>query len=180
MKSVFRRDAHAFLQSWAGSSSKPSWALWFRLIFLTPGFQLVCLVRLQRWIGKMPMVGPFLRRVVWYWTTLVFACDIDPQAQIGPGLYLPHPTGIVIGGSVKIGSDVAILQHVTLGRGLRNLNQSPVIGNFCEIGCGAVLLGAIVMGDGAKVGANSVVLSDIPAGAIAVGVPARLIARSAT
>jgi serine O-acetyltransferase len=161
------------LRTWA-SSGKPAWMLWARLIFLTPGFQLVALIRFQRWVRHVPLVGTGLRRIVWYWATLFFGCDIDPNSEIGPGLYLPHPTGIVIGGRVKLGADVLIRQNVTLGSGRRDIDQSPVIGDDVELGAGAVVLGDITIGSGAKVGANSVVLASVPPNSVAVGVPARI------
>jgi serine O-acetyltransferase len=176
--SALRKDALNVLRTW-NASGKASWILWTRLIFLTPGFQLVALIRLQRWLGRVPVIGIGLRRLVWYVATLLFACDVDPQAEIGPGLYIPHPTGIVIGGSVKIGANVSILQNVTLGRGRPETAESPVIEDDVYIGAGAVVLGNIVIGAGAKIGANSVVLKSLPANAIAVGAPARTIVRTA-
>jgi serine O-acetyltransferase len=176
---AIRKDAQSVLRTWDGSG-KPSWVLWTRLIFLTPGFHLVALIRFQRWLGRVPVIGTGLRRLVWYVATLLFACDVDPQAEIGPGLYIPHPTGIVIGGSVKIGANVSILQNVTLGRGRPETPASPVIGDDVYIGAGAVVLGNIVIGAGAKIGANSVVLKSLAPNTIAVGVPAHAISKTAT
>jgi serine O-acetyltransferase len=161
-----------------GASRKPRWMLWLRLLFLTPGFQFVFWLRLQRKVGAIPLAGPILRRILWYGTRVCFASDVDTQARLGSGLYTPHPFGIVIGAGVRIGENVAILQRVTLGRaGLDHVY--PVIGNGVEIGAGASILGAIHIGDGARIGANSVVLKDVPAGAVAVGAPARVILRAA-
>lgn len=175
MIATLRKDAEPWLRSWVKTSSKASWVLWLRLLLLTPGFQFVFLLRVQRSLGRIPVVGSGLRRMAWYFTTLIFSCDIDPQAEIGTGLYTPHPTGIVVGGGVKIGVNVSILQNVTLGRGRRDLEEAPVIGDGAEIGCGAAVLGPISIGVGAKVGANSVVIKDVPPDAVAVGVPARVL-----
>lgn len=173
MPSPLSRDADRFFSRW-GQSRKPRWMLWIRLLLLTPGFQFVMLLRFQRWLGRLPLVGKALRRFGWYWTTILFSSDVDPEVRIGPGLYVPHPTGIVIGGSVVIGADVSILQNVTLGRtGVEH--GDPVICDGCEIGAGAVILGSLRIGRDAKVGANSVVLMDVPDGAVAVGVPARIL-----
>lgn len=172
---MLARDAHLFLAR-LGVSRKPRWMLWARLAFLTPGFQFVFWLRLQRAVARLPILGPVLRRIFWYWTRLCFSSDVDTRARIGPGLYTPHPFGIVIGAGVRIGENVAILQRVTLGRAGTD-HVYPVIGNGVEIGAGAAILGAISIGDGARIGANSVVLKDVPAGAVAVGAPARVIER---
>ncbi|NPD16317.1 hypothetical protein HOY34_14045 [Xinfangfangia sp. D13-10-4-6] len=167
------------LRSWEGSSRKPRLFLWLRLWLLTPGFQLMVLVRLQRGLTRIPLlgpvIGPALRRILWYISTIWFGCDISTNARIGPGLYLPHPIGIVIGGDVRLGAGVTILQNVTLGR--RDLTQSgsPTIGDGAEIAAGAVIAGPVTIGNDAKIGANSVVLHDVPAGRVAVGVPARVL-----
>lgn len=175
MRKAIAQDAGMFFSRW-GSSRKPRWMLWGRLLFLTPGFQLVFWLRVQRSLKTVPALGSALRRILWYVTTIWFSCDIDPEVEIGPGLYLPHPLGIVIGGGVRIGENVSILQNVTLGR-VATEHLDPTLGDNVEIGAGAVVLGAIHVGSGAKVGANSVVLKDVPAGAIAVGAPARIIVR---
>ena len=175
MMATLRKDAEPWLRSWGRTSSKAGWVLWLRLLLLTPGFQFVVMLRLQRALGRIPLVGPGLRRVAWYVTTVWFGCDVDPQARIGRGFYTPHPTGIVIGGGVVIGENVSILQNVTLGRGRRDLEESPVIADGVEIGCGAAVLGPIAVGANAKIGANSVVIKSVPADAIAVGSPARLL-----
>lgn len=175
MIATLRKDAEPWLRSWGNTSSKAAWVLWLRLLLLTPGFQFVFLLRVQRGVGRIPLVGSLLRRIVWYITTMMFSCDVDPQAKIGTGFYTPHPTGIVIGGGVVIGANASVLQNVTLGRGRRDLEEAPVIGEGTEIGCGAAVLGAITIGAGAKIGANSVVLRDVPPGAVAVGSPARIL-----
>ncbi len=100
-----------------------------------------------------------------------------PSARIGPGLLLPHPVGIVVGDDVEIGDNATIYQHVTLGqRGARDQSY-PVIGHNVVIYAGAVIIGNITIGDGAVIGANAVVTGDVPAGATAVGIPARISTR---
>ena len=101
MRAALTRDAQMFFSRW-GTSRKPRWMLWGRLLLLTPGFQLGFWLRVQRALKTVPVVGPALRRCLWYVTTIWFSCDVDPEVEIGPGLYLPHPLGIVIGGGVKI------------------------------------------------------------------------------
>ncbi|MBR0785694.1 serine O-acetyltransferase [Bradyrhizobium iriomotense] len=100
--------------------------------------------------------------------------SIHPAASIGSSVYLDHATGIVIGANVIIGDEVTILQNVSIGRRSELPARSPRIGRGVYIGGGATILGDISIGDLAKIGAGTVVTSDIPAGCTAVGNPARL------
>lgn len=179
MIAILREDAAPYLRGWRRTSRKPAWMLWMRLMLLTPGFQFVFWIRFQRTAKRWPVVGGALSRLAWYYSSRAFASDVDPTAQIGPGLHVPHPSGIVIGGGCRVGANVAILQHVTLGQAHRGSKASPVIEDGAEIGVGACVLGAIRVGRGAVIGANSVVLKDVPAGSIAVGSPARILERRA-
>ncbi|MBB4374152.1 serine O-acetyltransferase [Bradyrhizobium sp. cir1] len=100
--------------------------------------------------------------------------SIHPSASIGSSVYLDHATGIVIGANVVIGDETIILQNVSIGRSSELPTRSPRIGRGVFIGSGATILGDISIGDFAKIGADTVVTSDIPAGCTAVGNPARL------
>jgi serine O-acetyltransferase len=100
--------------------------------------------------------------------------SIHPAARIGSSVYLDHATGIVIGAHVVIGDEVIILQNVSIGRRGELPARSPRIGSNVFIGSGATILGDISIGDFAKIGAGTVVTSDVPAGCTAVGNPARL------
>jgi len=100
--------------------------------------------------------------------------SIHPAASIGSSVYLDHATGIVIGANVVIGDEVTILQNVSVGRGSELPTRSPRIGRGVYIGGGATILGDISIGDFAKIGADALVTSDVPAGCTAVGNPARL------
>ena len=105
----------------------------------------------------------------------VFHVDIHPAARIGKGVMFDHATGLVIGETAEVGNDVSILHHVTLGgTGAVGCDRHPKVGDGVLIGAGATLLGPIVVGTGAKIGAGSLVLSDVPPRATAVGNPARL------
>ena len=106
-----------------------------------------------------------------------FGCYLHLNAQIGPGLRLPHPVGIVIGEGVMLGARCTIYQHVTLGGrrlGDWQAGRYPRVGDDVVLFCGAAVLGTLSIGDGAVVGANAVVLEDVPAGGVAVGVPAKV------
>jgi serine O-acetyltransferase len=109
-----------------------------------------------------------------------FGIEVSPRVKIEGGLFLPHTVGTVIG-AASIGRNCTIMQGVTLGALETDLGFTPatrpVIGNDVVIGSGAKVLGGITVGDHAKIGANAVVLRDVPAYAVAVGVPARILAR---
>lgn len=104
--------------------------------------------------------------------SLVYGLEIAMSQEIGGGLYIAHPYGTVIM-PAKIGKNCSIVHNVTIG--LRNEWDFPVIGDDVFIGAGARVLGGIVIGDGAKIGANAVVIEDVPARATVVGVPGRVI-----
>lgn len=104
----------------------------------------------------------------------VLQVSIHPAAQIGSSVYLDHATGIVIGANVVIGDEATILQNVSIGRRGELPTRSPRIGRGVFIGAGATILGDLSIGDFAKVGAGTVVTSDVPGGCTAVGNPARL------
>jgi serine O-acetyltransferase len=106
----------------------------------------------------------------------VFAVDIHPAARIGPGLMIDHATGLVIGETAVVGNNCSFLHGVTLGgTGKEWGDRHPKVGNNVSIGCNASILGNISIGDDCKVGCNSVVVKDVPAGATAVGSPARIL-----
>jgi serine O-acetyltransferase len=103
--------------------------------------------------------------------------ELPCETQVGRRLRIEHFGGIIVSGDAVIGDDVVIRQGVTIGLKRTNQRGAPQIGNRVDIGAGAKLLGPIRIGDDAVIGANAVVLCDVPAGALAVGVPARIILR---
>ncbi len=106
----------------------------------------------------------------------LFQLDIHPAAAIGPGAFLDHGTGVVIGETATIGENVSMLHGVTLGgTGAERGDRHPKIGNGVLLGAGAKVLGNITVGDYAKIASGSVVLKSVPAHCTAAGVPARLI-----
>lgn len=104
--------------------------------------------------------------------------EIHPAAQLGPGLFIDHGVGVVIGETAIVGRDCTIYQGVTLGgTGKETGKRHPTVGNNVLIGAGAKVLGSITIGDNCKIAANAVVLQDIPANCTAVGVPAQIVRR---
>jgi serine O-acetyltransferase len=134
----------------------------------------VVLYRAAHHLGRrVPLLGHVLKQL----NHVVTGADIAWQACIGPGLILYHPTGVVIGPHVRIGARLRVQQGVTIGGDggrAAGLGSSPTIGDDVQIGAGAKMFGPISVGDGALIGANSVVVNSVPAGRTAVGVPARL------
>ena len=130
----------------------------------------------QRYRDKSSVLAVVMRKIArlkhLFWS-IVTASDIDPAAKLGEGLRLPHPTGIVIHRDVVIGPGCMIMQQVTIGQ--TTDPRVPVIGANVYIGAGAKILGPVYIGDGARIGANAVVLDDLPAHCTAVGIPARVV-----
>lgn len=115
------------------------------------------------------------RYIAFYYRYKIFKrynCIISPSAEIGENLKLPHPTGVVIGLDAKIGYNCTIYQQVTIGQ--KN-EKYPSIGNGVTIYPGAKVVGDVKIGNNVVIGANAVVLKDLPDNCIAVGVPARII-----
>uniref|UniRef100_UPI0025D563E0 serine O-acetyltransferase n=1 Tax=Sphingomonas sp. TaxID=28214 RepID=UPI0025D563E0 len=122
--------------------------------------------------ARATRVRAVLRHRMW---SAVSGADIPLTTQIGGGLLMPHPNGIVIHPDVVIGPNCLIFQQVTLGA---NDKGVPRIDGHVDIGAGAKLLGPIHVAAHARIGANAVVLCDVPAGASMAGIPARVITRS--
>lgn len=121
----------------------------------------------------------FLARLISQMSRFLTGIEIHPGATIGKGLFIDHGMGVVIGETAEIGNDVVIYHGVTLGgTGKDKGKRHPTIGNSVIIGAGAKVLGPIKIEDNVKIGANSVVLKDVPSGATAVGIPAKNILRT--
>ncbi len=148
-----------------------------KLLLLHSGFQALFFYRaelaLRRRGAAGKATGRFLRAV----SVCLTSCHISPQARLHPGISLPHGTGIVIGEGVEIQGKTRIYQHVTLGQDGRGEAAYPVIEEGATLYAGACVLGAIRIGKGAVVGANSVVLRSVEEGVVAVGAPARAVGR---
>jgi serine O-acetyltransferase len=110
------------------------------------------------------------------WATGV---DIHPAARLGPGLFIDHATGVVIGETAEVGSDVTIYHGVTLcGTRLERGKRHPSVGDRVTIGAGAKILGPITVGHDSRIGANAVVVKPVPPDSVVVGVPGQIVSRS--
>jgi serine O-acetyltransferase len=116
--------------------------------------------------------APLLPRLLSMFTRAITGIEIHPSARIGQGLFIDHGAGVVIGETADIGNDVTLYQGVTLGgTGFQAGKRHPTVQDNVTIGSGAKLLGPIMVGHGAKIGANSVVITDVPPNSTVVGNP---------
>ena len=148
-----------------------------------PGFRSVAVHRFGNW--RMTIRNKFLRAplsMLYRWgyrhCRNVYGIELPYSVELGRRVVIEHQGGIVIHGRSRIGDDCIIRQNCTLGiRTLAALDAAPRLGNRVDVGAGAAILGDVVIGDGAAVGANAVVLTNVPAGGLAVGAPARILRR---
>lgn len=142
-----------------------------------PGVHAVILYRLAHklWQAEWRLSARFLSYIARIWTSI----DIHPGATIGLRFFIDHGSGVVIGETAEVGDDVTLYHGVTLGgtswsKGKRH----PTLGDGVVVGAGAKILGPVEIGDHAKVGANSVVIDDVPAKRTVVGIPAKIVRQS--
>lgn len=158
--SIFRRDpaAHSVLE----------------ILVAYPGVHAVAVHRVSHllWRWRLRLIARLLSQLVRWFTGI----EIHPGACIGKRFFIDHGMGVVIGETAEIGDDCTLYHGVTLGGTTwQKEKRHPTLGNDVVIGAGAKVLGPIVIGDGARVGSNSVVMKDVPAGATVVGIPGRVV-----
>ncbi len=119
---------------------------------------------------------PSLAKMIWRIIQLLFSCYIPPTVVLEKGVNIAHGVGIVIHQDVVVGAGTKIYQNVTIGAGRKIRGRyCPKIGKNCLLGSGCCILGGINLGDNVKVGANAVVVRDVPNGCTVVGVPAKIV-----
>ena len=143
-----------------------------------PGFHAVAVHRFGAWRKNLPRVLQPPATLLYYMMNLVvrnvYGIEIASTTKIGRRLSIPHQSGIVIHYRAELGDDCHVLQNVTIGA-VPGQHAVPRIGNRVFIAAGAVILGDVTVGDDAKIGPNAVVIANVPAGATATAVPARVI-----
>src|SRR3954462_5823967 len=140
-----------------------------------PGLHAVVLHRLAHWLWThdLKWFGRFISMVTRWFTGI----EIHPGAKLGERVFFDHAMGVVVGETAEIGDGCTIYQGVTLGGTslYKGTKRHPTLGRDVVVSAGAKVLGGFTVGDGARVGANAVLLKPVPAGATAVGIPARII-----
>ena len=144
-----------------------------------PGLHALVLHRPAQWFWKrgFRVMGRFTSNVARFLTGI----EIHPGATIGRRVFIDHGMGVVIGETAEIGDECTIYQGVTLGGTslAKGTKRHPTLGRGVIVSAGAKVLGSFTVGDGARVGSNAVLLQPVPAGATAVGIPARIVQKSA-
>ncbi len=146
----------------------------FEVLFTYAGFHAVFLYRITHLLYKLKI--PLIPRIISQVTRFLTSIEIHPAAVIGKGFFIDHGMGVVIGETTQIGNHVTLFQGVTLGgTGKEAGKRHPTIGDDVVIGTGAKILGNITIGYNVKIGANSVVLQNVPDDSTVVGIPGRIV-----
>ena len=145
----------------------------FEVLTCYPGLHAVWFHRIAHflWNHKFLLIARLVSQI----NRFIGGIEIHPGAEIGRRFFIDHGMGVVIGETAEIGDDVLLYQGVVLGgTSLEKKKRHPTLGNNVVVGAGAILLGAITIGDGARIAAGSVVVRDVPPGATVVGVPGKI------
>jgi serine O-acetyltransferase len=171
MLDAFRDDIRA------AKERDPAVPSTLQVVFAYPGVHAIWGHRVSHWLwGRGAKVAA---RTLGEITRILTGVDIHPGATLGTGLFIDHATGVVIGETAEVGDDVTIYHGVTLGgSGKDSGKRHPTIGDRVTIGAGAKILGAIKIGDDSRIGANAVVVKEVPSSAVVVGVPGQAISRA--
>jgi serine O-acetyltransferase len=170
MYELFKQDVRRWIvPSQINEGAPVSLGLILRLLFRHMPLRAMAWFRFGSWCKqrRVPYLPGLAQRQIYS----RYGLEILVGADIGGGLYIAHPVGVVVSPK-RIGRNCSIIAAVTIG--MRNTWEFPEIGDEVFIGAGARVLGGITVGDGSVIGANAVLISDLPAGATAVGIPARI------
>ena len=143
------------------------------ILFCYPGLHAIWIHKIARWfwLNNLRLLGRFTSHVGRFLTGI----EIHPGARLGRRLFIDHGMGVVIGETAEVGDDVLLFHGVTLGgRSMRKGKRHPTLGDHVTVGAGAKILGPVSIGSHAQIGANAVVITDVPADHLAVGIPVRI------
>ena len=166
MLTTLRRDIQRFFEN--DPAARSPW----EIVFCYPGLHALWFYRMAHWLWARHCY--FLGRLLSHLGRCVTGVEIHPGAQIGPGLVIDHGMAIVIGETAEIGSNVLLYHNVTLG-GVELIKgkRHPTLEDHVVVGAGAQILGPIRIGAHSRIGANAVVVKDVPPHSVVVGVPGR-------
>ncbi len=171
MFQTLRRDIQAVFDR------DPAARTLFEVLLCYPGLHAIWLHRLAHWCWTHGL--KLLGRLISHFGRWLTGIKIHPGAVIGQGFFIDHGMGVVIGETAEVGDNVTLYHGVTLGGvSWRKEKRHPTLGNHVVVGAGAKILGPITIGDYTRVGANSVVVRDIPDNSVVVGVPGRVHSRN--
>ncbi|MDR1119044.1 MAG: serine O-acetyltransferase [Bifidobacteriaceae bacterium] len=143
------------------------------VVLAYPGVHALWVHRLTHRMWRDPSLK-LPARLISQFARFLTGVEIHPGARLGRRLFIDHGMGVVIGETAEVGDDVLLFHGVTLGgRSMVKGKRHPTVGNGVTVGTGAKVLGPITVGDGARIGANSVVVHDVPPGGVVVGVPGK-------
>jgi len=167
MLQTFRRDIAAVFERDPAARSR------LEVLFCYPGLHALWFHRLAHWCWthRLKFLGRFTSHVSRFLTGI----EIHPGARLGPGLFIDHGMGVVIGETAEVGENVTMYQGGTLGRtSLEKVKRHPTIGTNVVIGSGAKVLGPFTVGENSRIGSGSVVVKEVPPNSVVVGIPGRI------
>ena len=168
--SRLRQDVQAILERDPAAKSA------VEVVLCYPSFHAIIMHRIAHWLYNRKLV--LLPRLLSQWSRFITGIEIHPGAIVGECLFIDHGMGVVVGETTEIGDNVTIYQGVTLGgTGKEKGKRHPTIGNNVVVSTGAKVLGSFTVGDNVKIGANAVVLRNVPPNCTVVGVPGRVVVR---
>jgi serine O-acetyltransferase len=160
----------------AAKERDPARPTTLQVIFAYPGVHAIWGHRISHWLWNRG--ARLAARTFAELTRILTGVEIHPGAILGTGLFIDHATGVVIGETAEVGDNVTIYHGVTLGgTGRETGKRHPTIGDRVTIGAGAKILGPIKIGDDSRIGANAVVVKDVPSSSVVIGVPGQVITR---
>ncbi len=171
MLEAMKRDVRTVLER------DPAARCGLEVVLCYPGVHAIWLHRIAHrlWGSGWVTAARFLSHV----TRFLTGIEIHPAARLGPGLFIDHGMGLVIGETAEVGENVTLLQGVTLGgTSLKREKRHPTLGDNVVVGAGAKILGAFTIGAGSRIGAGSVVVREVPENSVVVGVPGRVTFRN--